>query len=216
MVLSRTHPPAIEIEIVAGQGRAAVRAVETHDVEILILHPDAAYEATFARLWQWIDVKHQTTNLAQKLASDILNLVMLAVEPVHVQVDHLQEAARDKFRGEKTGPPTENLVLHAAGVMLQRFKFHALRQLGPPKKESVAVRYRAQLLIGGDILDVGFHERRILAKQLHLRLLLPHDLVHHFAQNRRLLGGCGERHRNKHQNRRQDLEAAHCASTLEP
>src|SRR5713226_271149 len=159
MVLSRTHPPAIEIEIVAGQGRAAVRAVETHDVEILILHPNAADEATFARLRQWIDVKHQTTNLAQKLASDILNLVMLAVEPVHIQVDHLQEAARDKFRGEKAGPPTENLVLHAAGVMLQRFELHALRQLGSPKKVFVAVRYRSQELIRTDILYVGFHQR---------------------------------------------------------
>src|SRR5713226_99208 len=185
LVLSRIHPPAIEIEVVADQRRPVVRAVETHDVEILILHPDAADEASFACLRQWIDVKYQTTHFAQKLASDILNLVMLAVEPVHIHVDHLQEAARDKFRVEKDGPPTENLVLHAAGVMLQRFEFHALRQLGPPKKVFVAVRYRSQLLIGADILDVGFHERRILAKQLHLRLLLPHDLVHHFAQNRR-------------------------------
>src|SRR2546428_3316599 len=41
-----------------------------------------------------------------------LNLVTLAVEPVHIQVDHLQKPAWDKFRGEKVGPAPKNLVLH--------------------------------------------------------------------------------------------------------
>src|SRR5713226_6277682 len=132
LVLSGIHAPAIEIEVVARQGRAAVSAVETHDVVILILHPDAADETSFAGLRQWIDVKDQTTNLTQKLAPEILDLVMLAVEPVHVQVDHLQERARDKFPGEKASPPAENLVLHAASPTLQRFKLHALPQLRPP------------------------------------------------------------------------------------
>src|SRR6266481_3788494 len=80
LVLSGIRPPAVEIEVVAGQGRAAVGAVEAHDVIILILHPDTAHEAPFARLRQWIDVKDQATDLAQKLAPDIRNLVMRAVE----------------------------------------------------------------------------------------------------------------------------------------
>src|SRR5712692_11094072 len=125
LVLSGIHAPTVEIEVVARQGRAAVGAVETHDVVILILHPDAPDESSFARLRQWIDVTDQTTNLTQKLAPEIFELVMLAVEAVHVQVDHLQEPARDKFPGEKAGPPAENLVLHA-GVTVQRFKLHAL------------------------------------------------------------------------------------------
>src|SRR5260370_6234306 len=66
LVLSGIHAPAIEIEVVAGQGRAAVGAVEAHDVEILFLHPNAPDEAAFARLGQWIDVKDQATHLAHK------------------------------------------------------------------------------------------------------------------------------------------------------
>src|SRR5438445_11113869 len=110
----------------AGQRRTAVRAVETHNVEVLILHPDAPDKTSFARLRQWIDVKNQATHLAQKLAPHILNLVVLAVEAVRVQVDHLQETARDKSRGEKAGKFAQNLLLHSR-PMLERLKVHALR-----------------------------------------------------------------------------------------
>ncbi len=130
-ILSCIHAPAVKIEVMARQRRATVGAVKAHDVKILILDPDAPDEASFARLRQGIDVKNQATHLAQKFAAHIRNLVMLAVEPAHIQVNHLQETARDKFRREKTGPVSENLVFHA-GVMVQRFKLHALAQLGSP------------------------------------------------------------------------------------
>src|SRR5260370_23970764 len=38
LVLSGIHAPAIEIEVVAGQRRAAAGAPETHPLEILFLH----------------------------------------------------------------------------------------------------------------------------------------------------------------------------------
>ena len=127
-------------------------------MEVLILHPDAPDKSSLARLRQWIDVKNQATHLAQKLAPHILNLVVLAVEAIRVQEDHLQETARDKFRGEKAGKFAQNLLLHSR-LMLQRLKVHALRQLGPAQEVLVAVRYRPQLLIRAQILDVRFHQR---------------------------------------------------------
>ena len=58
LVLAGIRPPAVEIEIIAGQRRTAVGAVKAHDVEILILHPDSPDETSFARLGQRIYVKH--------------------------------------------------------------------------------------------------------------------------------------------------------------
>src|ERR1041384_5942565 len=96
-VLADIGPPAIEIEIVAGQRRSAIRAVETHDVKILILHPDASDEASLVPLLCRIDVKNQAADFAQEFAAHILDVVVLLVKAVHVQENHLQEAAREKF-----------------------------------------------------------------------------------------------------------------------
>jgi len=63
-------------------------------VIILILHPDPADEASFVVLPYGIDVEDQTTNFAQELAPNELKIVVLAIEAIHVQVDHLQEALR--------------------------------------------------------------------------------------------------------------------------
>src|SRR5437667_10985412 len=68
--------PTVEIEVVAGQRRPAIRAVETHDVKILILHPDASDEASFILPAYRIDVKNQAAHLAQKLAPHILQPVI--------------------------------------------------------------------------------------------------------------------------------------------
>src|SRR5689334_9369472 len=102
-------------------------------MEILILHPDAPDKSSLARLRQWIDVKNQATHLAQKLAPHVLNLVVLAVEAIRVQEDHLQETARVKFRGEKGGKFPQNLLLQA-GVTLERLEVHALGQLSTPQE----------------------------------------------------------------------------------
>ncbi len=128
---------------------------------------------------------------------------MLAIEAIHVQVDHLQEAAREKFHREEVFEAAEYLVLALGACAAdQRFEFHALRQLGAPEKIRVAVRHRAHTLIRAKILDVRLHQRRVLAKKLHFRLLLRHNFVHYLALCRRLLGGCGQRQAAERQRKR--------------
>ena len=141
-VLPHICPPAIEIEVVAHQRRPAVGAIKAHNVVVLILHPNAPHEAPFVALLYRIDVKDQAAHFAQELAAHILNLVVLAVESVHIKVDHLQEAARKEFHVEEAPPASEHFVLDS-GVAVQRFQVHAFRQLGPPKKVFVAIRYRS-------------------------------------------------------------------------
>src|SRR5260370_38346944 len=63
LVLSSIYSPAIEIEVVAGQRRAAIRSVEAHDVEILILHPDASHEGPFTRPRPRFGVAHESSHL---------------------------------------------------------------------------------------------------------------------------------------------------------
>src|ERR1700737_5288510 len=46
LIVSGILTPAIEIEVVAGAGRTIVVTVETHDMKIVVLHPDSAYETS--------------------------------------------------------------------------------------------------------------------------------------------------------------------------
>src|SRR6266568_2922474 len=108
-ILSDIGPPAIEIEIVAGQRRPAIRAVEADDVKILILHPDAPYEASLVALLRGVDIKDQAADFAQEFAAHVLDVVVRLVEAVGVQKNHLQEAAREKLRSEELRPASEHL-----------------------------------------------------------------------------------------------------------
>ena len=108
---------------------------------ILILHPDPANEASFVVLPYWIDVEDQTTNFAQELAPNVLKIVVLAIEAIHVQVDHLQEALREKFRREEASQAAEYLVVLGSTAAGQRFEFNTLRQLGAAQKILVAIRH---------------------------------------------------------------------------
>jgi hypothetical protein len=53
------HPPAVKMEVVVGARTTAVGAVEAHDVKVLVFYPNAAGEASFARLGQRLDIEHQ-------------------------------------------------------------------------------------------------------------------------------------------------------------
>src|SRR5437660_9035193 len=103
-VLPDVGPPAIEIEIVAGQRRPTIRAVEADDVKILILHPDAPDEASLVALLRRVDVKNQAAHFAQEFAPHVLDVVVRLVEAVGVQENHLQEAAWEKFGSEELRP----------------------------------------------------------------------------------------------------------------
>src|SRR5262249_25273355 len=92
--------PAIEIEIPAGVAAAAVRAVEANDVEILVFDPDAACEASLAGFWKRGDVEHKAAHFTKKFTVNVVELVVLLIEAVGVEENHLQEAVRQILHRE--------------------------------------------------------------------------------------------------------------------
>src|ERR1700739_2874570 len=91
--------PAVEMEIPAGMPAAAVGAVEADYVVILVFHPDAPEEAAFSGPFLWRYVKNQAAHFAEKLPAHIVELVMLLVEAVCIDENHLQEAVRQELHG---------------------------------------------------------------------------------------------------------------------
>ena len=147
-------------------------------MKILVFHPDAPDEASFVFPVYRIDVEHQAAHFAQKLASYILDPIVLPVEAGHVQENHLQEAARQKFRAEKLGPASDDPVLQP-GVFVQRDQVYTPRQIGASQEVLVAARSRSRLLVGPELLDVRLDQRRVLAHQADFGPLLRHDLFDH-------------------------------------
>ncbi len=93
--------PTVEVEIPAGSPAAAVGAVKTHDVEILIFNPDAPEEAALAGLLHGRDVEHQAAHFADEFSAYVIKLVMLLVKAVRVDEDHLQEAVRQELHRKR-------------------------------------------------------------------------------------------------------------------
>src|ERR1700737_2037118 len=87
-----------EIICLAG---AHVRAIEAHDMEALVLHPNAPLKAPAVVLPSGCDVKHQAAYFTQKLPPYILEFVVLLIEAVRIDIDHLQETARQKLHGHR-------------------------------------------------------------------------------------------------------------------
>ena len=88
------------------------RIAEAHDAEVLVLDPNAAEEPPFARIGQGGNVKDQAANFAEELAAHVIELIVLAIEAVGVDVDHLQEAAWQVLQGEGEPAlqPTQHLM----------------------------------------------------------------------------------------------------------
>src|SRR5579862_9356073 len=76
-------------------GDRRIHAVETHDGKVLIFRPDASGESSLARSRQRCDVKDDTTDLAKKFASNIFELIGLAIKSLGIDENHAQE----NFRG---------------------------------------------------------------------------------------------------------------------
>src|SRR6267143_4025066 len=110
--------PAVKVEPPAGMSVAAVCAVEPHNIEILVFHPDAAKKTALAALLLWRDVKHQAAHFAEEFAAHIVKLVVLFVESVGVEKNHLQEAIRHKLqrKREEIADGTEDLLPLGIGV----------------------------------------------------------------------------------------------------
>src|SRR5262249_26826883 len=110
--------PAIKMEIPAGVPIAAVSAVEPYDVVILVFHPDASEEAAFSSLFQRRHVEHQAADFTEKLLPHVIELVVLLVEAVRIDEDHLKKSAGDKLRGERkeVADSAKNLLPLGVGV----------------------------------------------------------------------------------------------------
>src|SRR5260370_18454639 len=115
----------------AGVAASAVGAIEPDYVVILIFHPDTAQEAAFPALFLRRDVKHQAADFAKEFAAHVIELVVLFVESVRVDEDHLQEAVGHKLQRERKEIPnrSEDLLALALGVLQgnQRDAFREVR-----------------------------------------------------------------------------------------
>src|SRR6266850_6470498 len=91
---------------------SAVCAVEPHNIEILVFYPDAAEKTALAALLLRRDVKHQTAHFAEEFAAHVVELVVLFVESVGVEKNHLQEAVRHELQseGKEIADGTEDLL----------------------------------------------------------------------------------------------------------
>src|SRR4029077_9879991 len=122
---------------------SAVSAIEPHNVEILILDPNATQEAAFSRLRQRRYVKHQTAHFAQKFALYVVKLVVLAVESGAVNEHHLQKAVRQILHRERKEVPDAHKDLLPLAVRIgNRDQAYALGEVRLAQKILVARRNR--------------------------------------------------------------------------
>src|SRR5690242_3117891 len=98
-----------EITCLAG---TLVSAIETHNMEALVLHPDASLETPSVILFCGRDVKHQAAHFAQKLPPDVFEFVVLLIERVHIDVNHLEEATGQKLHrhGYESSQPARSVL----------------------------------------------------------------------------------------------------------
>src|SRR5215467_3218712 len=110
----------------------------------IVFCPDAAGKAALPRVGKWIDIKDQAAHFAEKFAASICEFVVLAVEAVRIQVDHLQKAAGQKLRRKEPGNAREESLFGgtAGSVRDQRLQLDAFCQFGATQKIAVAVGHR--------------------------------------------------------------------------
>src|SRR5713226_9903764 len=152
------------MEVPTGVAAAAVRSVEAHNVKVLILHPNAAEEAALAGFRIRSDVEHQAAHFAQELAAYVVKLIMLLVEAVGVDENHLQKAVRQVLHRERKEISNAGENLFALGVgVRQRNQVHALGKIRAAQKVFVAGGHKSKIVVRFLILNVGFDQRRIPA-----------------------------------------------------
>src|SRR6202162_4528625 len=110
--------PAIKVKIPTGVAAAAISAVEAHHVVILILNPDASEEAAFPGLFTRGNVEHQAAHFAEEFAADVVEFIVLFIETIGVNENHLQEAIGKVLHSEREKIPDagKEFFAFAAGV----------------------------------------------------------------------------------------------------
>src|SRR4029077_19049159 len=91
IILACVDSPAVKMEIVVRFRRTRKGTVESHNVIIVLLRPEAAHKSSFARLFLRGYVKNQAPYFTQEFASYVIEFVVLAVESVRIDIDHLYE-----------------------------------------------------------------------------------------------------------------------------
>src|ERR1700733_14779429 len=93
----QTPTVKVKIKSVDSSDRG-IHTVKSHNCETLILGPNATLEPAFARLGQRGQVEDHAANFAQEFATNVVELVVLAIEAVRIDVNHLQKAIRNVRR----------------------------------------------------------------------------------------------------------------------
>src|ERR1700678_504843 len=93
--------PAVEVQVKAVDARhRRVHAVEPDNREILVFRPDTALESALSGFRQRSDVKNHAARFTQEFPAYVVELIMLAIESLGVDVNHLQKAFRN-IRGRE-------------------------------------------------------------------------------------------------------------------
>src|ERR1700722_20476362 len=90
----------MQVESIDARDRG-VNAVKADNRESLIVGPNAALETAFPGFRQRCDVEHHATNSAQEFAPHKIKLIVLAIESVRININHLQETFRYVGRSEQ-------------------------------------------------------------------------------------------------------------------
>ena len=90
-----------------------IRTIQANDAEILIFDPETTQKTAFAGILLRGYIEHQAAHVAQKLAVDVCEIVMLAVEIIAIGKNHPRESHRLVLHLEQLGEATEQMLLHA-------------------------------------------------------------------------------------------------------
>ncbi len=153
-------PPAIEMEVPTCVSAAAIGAVEPHDMKVLILYPDTSKKAALTRFRIRTHIEHQAAHFAQEFAANVVKFVVLFVEPVGVDENHLQKAVRQVLHRERKEISDAGEKLFPLGISVgQRNQVDALGKIRAAQEILVACGCESKFLIRFQVLDVGLDQR---------------------------------------------------------
>jgi hypothetical protein len=188
------HSPTVEVEV-AGSRLIIVTGIgtiEAHHVTILILDPDAAYEASPACSLLREYVKDYSADVAKKFATHITEVVVLLIETGWVDQHHLHEAGWNVLQLEHLCKACNGLKRTfeealGRGMCLVARVGKGFAEVDAAQHVLIRDRHRLELLIRLHVLNVSLHHRSPLLEILDRHLFPGNCLLDQF----RLVGGQG-------------------------
>src|ERR1039458_9430432 len=148
---AQVHAPAIDME-------GAVTAVETNNLIVAIFHPDGAFEAGHLPILAGIHLEEQAAYLAQKLAAQVVQFVILAVKAGAIDKDHGGEAhGAEGIELRKRTRHAFDQALVEIELLLRLLKLNA------PEEVVVLGGEESHGRVGLHALEVGFYHRAVAA-----------------------------------------------------